>query len=140
MQRRPGQRKNLNVEVGLVHQSNPFAGEIEQAPLDLARVEANARVRRCQPNRLPSAAYVRGQIVFLDADQLHACLAIAHGRAPDYQGTVSPCRSMKRKPGRPRCATSVSTTCGIVSSTQKGAFGPPSSVRIQPGAISTIAR
>ena len=59
---------------------------------------------------------------------------------PGHHGTVVPCRSMKRSPGVPCCARSVSTTCGMVSSTPKGAFGPPIAVRIQPGAISTIAR
>ena len=42
--------------------------------------------------------------------------------------------------GRPRFAISTSTRLGTLSSIVRRASGPPSSVRTQPGAISTIAR
>ncbi len=57
-----------------------------------------------------------------------------------HHATVLPSRSRYRRPGLPCCASSTSTTFGMVSSTLKGASGPPRPVRIQPGAISTRAR
>jgi hypothetical protein len=78
VQGRRGQGQDLNIEAGFVHESDPLPGEIKQAPLDLARVDGNAGVCRRQPDRIPGIAHLRGQIMFLDADQVHALISISH--------------------------------------------------------------
>jgi O-methyltransferase involved in polyketide biosynthesis len=57
-----------------------------------------------------------------------------------YHGTVLPKRSRYRRPGVPCSARMRLTRTGIVSSMVNGASGPPRSVRIQPGARSSIVR
>jgi hypothetical protein len=119
MQRRRGQRQDLNIETGLVHECDPLAGEVEQVALDLLRMHASAGVRCGQIDRVPGGAHAFCQVMLLYTDQLHACLRIARDVSRGYHGTVSPWRSMKRKPGVPACTRSVSTSCGTVSSTLK---------------------
>src|ERR1700761_2889771 len=57
-----------------------------------------------------------------------------------HQGKVRPLRSIKRRPGRPRLRSTVSTTSGILSSIESVAAEVPMSVRTQPGATSKSAR
>lgn len=57
-----------------------------------------------------------------------------------YHGTVRPLRSRYSRPGLPRFESSTLTMSGMASSRLYGASGPPSAVRIQPGASSSKAR
>lgn len=66
--------------------------------------------------------------------------AEAVGPSSDHHGTACPFRSTKTSPGFPNRSSRTSTIKGTLSSTPNGAFGPPRSVRIQPGAIRTSGR
>src|SRR5271170_2950803 len=66
-----GQRQDLNVQSGFVHQSKPVFGKIEQALSDRAGMKRDARVYRPQGNRIPRVMYLGCDEMLFNTNQLH---------------------------------------------------------------------
>ncbi|MFC7552988.1 hypothetical protein ACFQU7_13090 [Pseudoroseomonas wenyumeiae] len=77
VERRRGQRQDLHVQPGLIHQGQPILGEVEQPVLDDAGMHRHARVGRFQADGVPCIPHFGREEVLFDTDQFHCCHLLA---------------------------------------------------------------